>query len=343
MKEGLIKFLKLAVPLAFGVFLMWLFYDMLCNDQKTKLYTAVKNANYGWVLLSLLFGFLSHLSRAWRSKYLLEPMGYKTHFPTLAHALFVGYIVNLAFPRAGEASRAGLLQSRLNVPFQKGFGTIVAERAIDLGMLGVVFLIALFIQFDDLEFLQSKIQAIGEAKSDCGKTNYIAIMGTVIKWLIIVGVTGVAAGVLISKEIRTKAIGFIKGVWEGATVVFKSDKKLWFIAHTLFIWLMYIAMFCVCFFSLDSTKSLGFEAMLAGFIAGTIGMIIVQGGLGVYPALVAVVVTFYLPGSETETLNSDGLALGWIIWTSQTVMMIVLGLISLSYFALKPLKNEPDK
>lgn len=340
MKEGLIKFLKIFLPLLFGVFLIWIFYDMLCEEQKNKLFSAVKNANYGWVLLSLLFGFLSHLSRAWRSKFLLEPLGYKTYFPTLVHALFVGYIVNLAFPRAGEASRAGLLQSNEKVPFQKGFGTIVAERAIDLGMLGLVFLVALFLQFDDIEILQEKIKLAGEAESDCGKTNYIAIMGTVIKWLIIIGFGAAVVGMAISKALRLKAWEFIKGVWEGATVVFKSDKKLWFIAHTLFIWIMYVSMFSVCFYSMESTAVLGADAMLAGFIAGTIGMIVVQGGLGVYPALVAVVVGFYLPGDGSEAISSEGLALGWIIWTSQTIMMIVLGLISLSYFALKTKKGE---
>jgi uncharacterized membrane protein YbhN (UPF0104 family) len=313
---------------------------MLCEEQKDKLFHAVKNANYGWVLLSLLFGFLSHLSRAWRSKFLLEPLGYKTHYPTLVHALFVGYIVNLAFPRAGEASRAGLLQSKLKVPFQKGFGTIVAERAIDLGMLALVFLIALFLQFDDIEILQEKIKLAGEAESDCGKTNYISIMGTGIKWLIILGVGAAIVGMSLSKNLRLKAWEFVKGVWEGATVVFKSDKKLWFIAHTLFIWIMYVSMFSVCFYSMESTAVLGADAMLAGFIAGTIGMIVVQGGLGVYPALVAVVVGFYLPGDGSEAISSEGLALGWIIWTSQTIMMIVLGLISLSYFALKTKEGE---
>ena len=313
---------------------------MLCDDQKSKLFHAVKNANYAWVLLSLLFGFLSHLSRAWRSKYLLEPLGYKTHYPTLVHALFVGYIVNLAFPRAGEASRAGLLQTRLKVPFKKGFGTIVAERAIDLGMLGIIFLVALFLQFDDLEILQEKIKAAGEAESSCGKTNYIGIMGSIIKWAIVIGLVFVSMGIVLSKKLRLKAKDFVLGVWEGATVVFKSDKKVWFILHTIFIWLMYVAMFSVCFYSIDSTSVLGADAMLAGFIAGTIGMIVVQGGLGVYPALVAVVVSFYLPGDGGETLSSDGLALGWIIWTSQTIMMIVIGLISLSYFALKSDKYE---
>ena len=131
-------------------------------------------------------------------------------------------------------------------------------------------------------------------------------------------------------SIRKKIIDLIKGVFQGVFSIFKSKDKLKFIGHTLFIWLMYIIMFSVCFFALDSTKTLGIDAMLAGFVAGTIGMVVVQGGIGVYPAFVGLIITIYLvPESSGLSISPEALALGWIIWTSQTVMMIILGLISL--------------
>ena len=75
--------------------------------------------------------------------------------------------------------------------------------------------------------------------------------------------------------------------------------------------------------------NLGLDAMLAGFIAGTFSIILVQGGIGVYPAAVGLIVTTYLAPNEPGILP-DALALGWIIWTSQTILMIILGLISLA-------------
>ena len=109
--------------------------------------------------------------------------------------------------------------------------------------------------------------------------------------------------------------------------IFKTKYKLQFIGHTLFIWAMYVAMFSVCFLSVDETSGLGLDAMLAGFVAGTIGIVLVQGGIGVYPAFVGLIITIYLD-PNVQGILPEALALGWIIWTSQTLLMIILGLIS---------------
>src|SRR5690606_33918179 len=108
---------------------------------------------------------------------------------------------------------------------------------------------------------------------------------------------------------------------------FRTKYKLHFIGHTLFIWIMYILMFSVCFYSVEETSMLGPDAMLAGFVAGTFGIVLVQGGIGVYPALVGLIVSVYLDPTASGILP-EALALGWIIWTSQTILMITLGLIS---------------
>ena len=52
MKDKLISAIKLIVPLGFGVFLIWLFYDALCEDQKKDLFIAFKKSNYFWVVLA---------------------------------------------------------------------------------------------------------------------------------------------------------------------------------------------------------------------------------------------------------------------------------------------------
>jgi Mn2+/Fe2+ NRAMP family transporter len=49
----------------------------------------------------------------------------------------------------------------------------------------------------------------------------------------------------------------------------------------------------------------------------------VQGGLGVFP--LAIMNTLLLYGVS----KSGALALGWILWTSQTLMIIVLGVASI--------------
>jgi len=329
MKAKLFAILKIILPLSFGVFLIWLFYDALCDDQKQDLFVAFTKANYWWVALALVFSFISHVSRAYRWRYLLDPLGHKVSFWNAYHALMIGYIVNLILPRAGEASRAGILSRTEKVPFQKGFGTILAERAVDVVMLGIVGLIMLTLQLDKIDLFRAKIDAFNAPGQSCGNTAIFSALGAIVKWGIVLGFVGGVLLFVFHKGFRSKISSFIKGLFEGVFAIFKTKSKLPFIGHTLLIWVMYILMFSVCFYALETTSVLGIDAMLAGFVAGTIGIVLVQGGIGVYPAFVGLILTTYMAPEDYAGILPDALALGWIIWTSQTVLMIILGLISL--------------
>lgn len=341
MKSKIISAFKIILPLSFGVFLIWLFYDALCEDQKKDLFAAFGKANYFWVFLALIFSFLSHASRAYRWKYLLDPMGFKVSFWNAYHALMIGYIVNLVFPRAGEASRAGVIAKTEKVPFQKGFGTILAERAIDVGMLGIITLIALGMQVSKIDLFQEKIDVFKQGEFGCGNSMIFTILGEIVKWGVIAGFLAVVILTIAKKSFRTKIKNFVKGLFEGVISVLKTKYKLHFVGHTFFIWIMYILMFSVCFFAVEDTADAGVGAMMAGFVAGTIGIILVQGGIGVYPAFVGMIVTIYIAPTDPG-IHPSALALGWIIWSSQTLLMIVLGLISLAINS-KNVKLAPDE
>ena len=245
------KILKITLPLALGGFLVW--YSLTIVSPE-KLAAYFKNANYPWVLLGLIFGILSHISRAYRWKFLLEPMGFKPKFVNSFLAVLVGYLVNLILPRAGEVSRAAIIANYEKVPFEKGFGTIVAERLADLLMLFLVILIALFIQFDFIWNLLIK------------NFNPLKIIGTL--FLLIVGIFVVYK--IIKKSSSTFAFkikSFLFGLKEGLTSIFKMQKKWAFIVHTFFIWLMYIAMFWATIPAVDGLE-IPFGGVLIGFIAG---------------------------------------------------------------------------
>src|SRR5690606_28522675 len=93
------------------------------------------DVNYFYLLLSLFFMKVSHASRAYRWKYSLLYLGYQSSFLNNFMAISVGYLLNLTIPRSGELSRAAVLQKYDSIPFDKGFGTIIAERIIDLVFL----------------------------------------------------------------------------------------------------------------------------------------------------------------------------------------------------------------
>ena len=97
------KILKTVLPLVFGGFLVWYSISKISVDI---LLGYFKDANYNWNFLGLFFGILSHFSRAYRWKFMLDPLGFKPKFTNSILAVLVGYLVNLALPRAGEVSRA---------------------------------------------------------------------------------------------------------------------------------------------------------------------------------------------------------------------------------------------
>ena len=107
-----------------------------------------KNANYIYIGLGLLFGLLSHLSRAYRWKFMIEPMGYSLRMSNSIMAVFAAYLVNYTIPRAGEITRATILTNYEGVPFEKGFGTIVAERVADVLMMVCIITITLLLEFE---------------------------------------------------------------------------------------------------------------------------------------------------------------------------------------------------
>jgi hypothetical protein len=82
--------------------------------------------------------------------------------------------------------------------------------------------------------------------------------------------------------------------------------------------------------ALPGTQDVPFAGVMAGFIAGSIGIVLVQGGIGVYPAFVALIVSVYMSAPEgAGLLRPDALAMGWLLWVAQTVMTIVVGGLSL--------------
>lgn len=337
-KKYIIPFLKIGLPLLLGVYLLWHFYTAMDASTKEVFFRAIEEADYFWIILSLFLGWGSHLARAYRWKYMLDPLDLKPKFSHRYHALMVGYIVNLLIPRAGEATRAALLYRTDKIPFSKSFGTIIGERVIDLLMLGLIVLIALFLSFDDIMLLQDIINQ--PVKGDEGSFSWGLLI------LIVVGAGILTFMVLWFKvdAFRNKFKIFFREVMAGVFSIFKSKQPLGFIFFTVLIWVLYIAFFGICFYAFEETATFSFGGILIGFIAGTVGIMFTNGGIGAYPYLVGVVVTFYMGDyfDTKEAAEGLGKALGMIIWTSQTLGMIILGLFSLALLPrnFKKEKNE---
>jgi uncharacterized protein (TIRG00374 family) len=311
------KALKVILPLVLGGFLVW--YSLSKVSIETLL-QYFKDANYWWIALGLFFGILSHLSRAYRWKFLLEPLGYKPDFKNSIMAVLVAYLVNYTVPRAGEVSRAAVMTNYEGIPFEKGFGTIVAERMADLIMMLSIISITLFVQFDFIYELLTK--------------NFNPIKIGAILIVLIIGF------LILTRYVKKATSGFglkiktfVFGLIEGVTSIFKMKNKWNFIFHTVFIWLMYVLMFWATIPAIEGLN-VPFGGVLIGFIAGGFSVAATNGGIGLYPVAVAGALALFGIAEEPAT------AFGWIMWTAQTTMIIVFGGLA---FLFLPIYNKNKK
>ena len=312
MNKKITKILKLTFPLILGVVLVWYSLSKI-SFQELLLY--FKNANYIYIGLGLLFGLLSHLSRAYRWKFMIEPMGYSLRMSNSIMAVFAAYLVNYTIPRAGEITRATILTNYEGVPFEKGFGTIVAERVADVLMMVCIIMITLLLEFEFIyQFFNERFNPLK-----------IVIGGSILL------VIGILLMVLIKRSQSKFAVKikiFISGLIEGAMSIFKMKKKWAFIFHTVVIWAMYVLMFYITTFALDETTNIPLAAILIGFISASFSIAATNGGIGSYP--VAVFAAF----SIFSIAKEPSIAFGWIMWSSQTLLIIVLGGLSLIYLPI---------
>lgn len=339
-KKHVINISKILIPLAIGVYLTWHFYSAMDAPTKKVFYHAIGNANYFWIILSMVMGFVSHLLRASRWKYMLEPIGYKTKFWHRYHSLMIGYLVNLLVPRAGEVTRAGMLYQTDKVPFSKSFGTIIAERMFDLLMLGIVFAITLSLSLDDLMAIKNIVTSNSSGSGGAGS-------GWLLNLLISILIGAIILFCILWVKIETfrnKVKTFLHELLNGVLSILKSKNPIKFTIHTLLIWILYVVFFGICFQSFPATQNFPIDGILIGFIAGTIGLMFTNGGIGAYPFLVGVVVVYFIGDSGSkETVEGIGKALGMIIWLSQTLMLIFLGLISLIFLPRNYKKEKNDE
>jgi len=308
------------IPIALGIGIIWYFLEQLTPQDKKDIINSFRSANYWWVGLSLIFGILSHFSRAYRWQYLLKPMGYEPRFLNNFMTVLMAYFVNLALPRAGDIARGTAISKYENIPFEKAIGTIVAERIADVILLLFIIGIAFLSQAELIKSYLFK---------DGGSSTIISII-----ILIVLAIIGLISLKLIQSAKRgffLKVKTFVNGLVEGALSILKMNNKWAFIFHTIFIWLMYIAMFYACTFALPETTNLSFSAIIVGFVVGGLSMALTNGGLGTYPIFVASALTLY--GVAENPAN----AFGWIMWTAQTLMIIVFGGLSM---VLLPIYNR---
>ncbi len=329
MKPKTKSIIQFVVLTGLAVLFVWFAYSQVA-DKKTEIISAFANANYVWVFICAFIGFLSHIVRAYRWNYLLEPLGYKISFLNASAAVFVGYFGNYApIPRMGEITRCTLVDRYEKVPFQIAFGTVITERIVDTILLLVIFGLTLLFQFSELVGLSNQYIF------DPMMSSFAAMSTVKLVVMSVIGGSAVIAFLFFRKRMAEKLKGkfgnLIKGFLEGLLSV-RKIKNFWpFILLSVLIWAMYFYSSYFCLNALPETQGIGHKGCLTIMLFGTLGIVFAPGGLGAYHLIVAGILVYY--GVD----KVPAIAFPWLVWTASFIMISFFGLLSL---ILLPIINK---
>ncbi|MGD2034420.1 MAG: lysylphosphatidylglycerol synthase transmembrane domain-containing protein [Bacteroidales bacterium] len=315
MKKIVFNTIKYLLLFSIGVLIFWFLYRKI---EWKEISNALKGLNYFWIVMSVVFGLLSQLSRALRWKMLIAPMGYNPRLSNTFLSVLVLYFANLVVPRAGEVVRCGVLAKTDKIPFTKLVGTVFVERLADVIML---FLLAIIIFASNVPIVVKFFEEnpkITENLQNLITVKYILIFALVI-------ILAVAGYYLLKNRLRKSSkkgrLVDLKDQFVAGIKSIASMKGKWmFIGHTLFIFLMWLVMLYVVFLAYEPTKHLSIGAGMVVFLMGGLAMLApIQGGIG--PWHYMVVQTLILYGIEKKT----GLIFALIAHTCTNLIYIVVG------------------
>lgn len=227
--------------------------------------------------------------------------------------------MNLALPRMGEISRCGVLSRYEKISFSKLFGTVVAERLIDVLSLLVLLLIVIVTQFGHMLRFIEKNPEISNKITSVTQSPWL-IGGLILVVILAYLFRNTFRESLIFKRIITLLLNFR----EGFVSIKNIKKKGWFWFHSAFIWICYYMMLYAIFFAFDFTSKLSPFAGLTTFVLASFGMVApVQGGIGAYHFMATEGLALY------GVPNENGVIFAFVAHSSSMMMIILVGLISL--------------
>jgi uncharacterized protein (TIRG00374 family) len=327
MKKSILTILQYLFFLGIGVLFVWLSVKDIHQAQWIQIKEALARARHWLILPAFAFLFISHYSRALRWKILMEPMGYKpSTFNTFA-AVMIGYLVNAGVPRLGEVVKCTILSRYEKVRADRLVGTIVVERAVDVVCLLVVFIAALIMQWNIIgDTIADKLAAFFQDKTGgTSLTKLGLVIGCVLVFFLLLYL-------FLKRFAHINAVGKVKEVFKGILHGLNSIRliknKGLFLFHTILIWLLYLASTTVGVCALQETAHLGLNGGLTTLAIGSVGMILAPGGIGAYAYLVAKLMKLY--GLPEETIGN---ALGWLLWSVQTLIILIGGLVFFILFS----------
>ena len=320
--------LRTALFILVGVAIFWFVYKDLNTD---KIIAALKDADYRWIAVTLILGVISHISRAMRWVLLIRPLGYKPTVRNSFLAVMIMYLSNIAVPRSGELIRCSVMKRYEKIPFTKLLGTVITERVFDFILLFIMLGIVLIYQIADIQTIIDNNPGVYDKLTSFFNAKVLII-------LTLAGITGLGLLYLLRSKLKEtivwkKLSEFLINIIEGVKTVWKMERKVEFIFHSVLIWVLYFIMIYVAFFAFDFTFNLTVMQGLTIFVMASFGMVFPSpGGIGSWHFMV--IQTLFIYGISNP---DEAGAFAFAVHGSMTLMLIVLGAVS---FVLMPVLNK---
>ncbi|MGY8986950.1 MAG: lysylphosphatidylglycerol synthase transmembrane domain-containing protein [Flavobacteriales bacterium] len=337
-KNILLVILKYIASLSFAGLIIYLLFR---NQDPVALIEKISEVEFGWVILSMIFGAWAYINRGLRWIVLIDALGYQSSKMNSVSAVSVGYFTNMFIPRAGEISRCTALNRVEKIPVDKLFGTILVERVIDFAFLISLFLLTLILKFDLILKFFSELGSQSSGSESSNSTKYYVLLAILLfftlvycslkKWIV-------------KTSFYEKIVEFIKGLKEGFKSIKKMKRKSAFWFHTFSIWIMYFLMTYICFQAIPETSHLSITDGLFLLVLGGIGMVIpTPGGVGSYHAIVMIGLSVLGVGTiflgENGDPSNPALLFPTIVHIAQTLVAIIMGSIGLLILSLTKRKQ----
>lgn len=339
--------LKYLLPLVFTVALVWYMFKAI--DVRKMLDIIRHGVDYRWLFLAMGISIFSHLTRALRWRIQLRALDINPPFMALACSIFGCYALNLVLPRLGEvwrclyiartpnkgATRQQIAVRRAQTKGGKDFATVlgsmVADRLTDTITVLALTLLTFLIAHDAMEAFLAKYP-VGQ--------DLLALTVSPWFWAGVVACAGIVTALLIWGRrfpIVVRIIDLGRSLWKGFASIGRMKGKWRFMGLTVALWGCYFLQLYAAMYAFAFTRELcaqptlwfGMIPCLVAFVLSSIGMAIPSnGGLG--PWNIAVMFGLAVYGI-TET---QGTAFSMVVWSAQTVMLILLGIFTMAYISL---------
>lgn len=301
------------LPFVLGIGILWWMYRG--TNWSDFGHYVLHEMNWWWMLLSLAFGILPQMARAWRWKMALEPLGEHPRRTSCIDAIFMSYAASLVIPRVGEVTRCGTLKTADGVSFTKSLGTVVTERLVDsllmLLFTGIAFLLQLPMF---LRFLKETNTNVGDLLYRFTGTGYIVTFICLVAALI--------AGFVAIRRFSffKKGRDMLRDMWEGVLSLRKVRNLPLYLFYSVLIWVGYFLHFYIAFFSFDFTAHLSIGAAFLIFCVGTFAVLVpTPNGAGPWHFAVKTMLVLY------GVAETQAIMFALTVHTIQTALVVLLG------------------